>query len=203
MANLKLKSIILSITILSAILLLSSCTWKSNETISWENNVWENIVSNDSKDLWGIEIEEEIWSAQWDNLEMTIDEELEWSEEEIKDIEKINEMWWEETTSSETAMSKWAYLDYSDELLENTQGSIVLFFHATWCPTCRAADNNLVSSDAPDWLTVFKVDYDSNNDLRNKYWVSSQHTFVEVDNKWNLISKWSWSNTYEDIIKSL
>jgi thiol-disulfide isomerase/thioredoxin len=43
----------------------------------------------------------------------------------------------------------------------------ILFFHATWCPTCRALDSSLSSAtDTPDNVSVFKVDYDSNTELR-------------------------------------
>lgn len=81
-----------------------------------------------------------------------------------------------------------AYLDYTDGAIETTAGQKVLFFHATWCPKCRQLDEELRSEGAPDGLTVFKVDYDSRTDLRQKYGVTLQTTVVFVDDRGELIS---------------
>jgi thiol-disulfide isomerase/thioredoxin len=74
-----------------------------------------------------------------------------------------------------------AYVDYTDGAIESTAGPKVLFFHASWCPQCRALDAELTAQGAPDGLTVFKVDYDSRTDLRQKYGVTLQTTVVFVD----------------------
>jgi len=47
--------------------------------------------------------------------------------------------------------------------------NVVLFFHATWCPTCKAADTSFKKETPPANTVVFKVDYDTNKDLRSKY----------------------------------
>ena len=96
----------------------------------------------------------------------------------------------------------WNYLNYDSSLIWKTDKT-VLFFHASWCPICRTADSNISSSDIPSWLTVLKVDYDKNTDLRKKYKVSYQHTFVQVDADWNLVNKWAWWITIEDIKENL
>ena len=59
-------------------------------------------------------------------------------------------------------------------------GDVVLFFNATWCPTCQETVKNLDADGTPAGLTVVSVDYDSNQDLRQKYGVTVQHTFVVV-----------------------
>jgi thiol-disulfide isomerase/thioredoxin len=74
-----------------------------------------------------------------------------------------------------------AYVDYADGIVEQTAGAKVLFFHAPWCPQCRKLDEELLSAGAPDGLTVFKVDYDSRSDLRQRYGVTLQTTVVFVD----------------------
>ncbi|GAA2030996.1 hypothetical protein GCM10009819_13520 [Agromyces tropicus] len=79
------------------------------------------------------------------------------------------------------APAEGAYVDYQDGIIEATPGDKVLFFHATWCPNCRALDEQLRAEGAPDGLTVFKVDYDSRTDLRQKYGVTMQTTVVFVD----------------------
>ena len=81
-----------------------------------------------------------------------------------------------------------AYLDYTDGAIEATAGPKVLFFHASWCPQCRKLDEELRAAGAPDGLTVFKVDYDSRTDLRQKYGVTLQTTVVFVDDRGELIS---------------
>ena len=74
-----------------------------------------------------------------------------------------------------------AYLDYADDVISATPGAKALFFHASWCPNCRALDEQLRTEGAPDGLTVFKVDYDERSDLRQRYGVTLQTTIVFVD----------------------
>lgn len=88
-----------------------------------------------------------------------------------------------------------AYLDYEDGLIEQTAGTKVLFFHAPWCPKCRALDEELVADGAPDGVTVFKVDFDSRGDLRQKYGVTLQTTVVYVDDAGEKLSS---TVLYED-----
>ena len=74
------------------------------------------------------------------------------------------------------------YRTYQQGVL--TDGSTkVLFFHAAWCPVCKTANDELV-----DWyeseqipLPTYRVDYDTETELRQKYGVTVQHTFVLVD----------------------
>lgn len=88
-----------------------------------------------------------------------------------------------------------AYLDYTDGIIEQTAGPKALFFHASWCPNCRQLDEELVAEGAPEGLTVFKVDYDSRTDLRQKYGVTLQTTVVFVDDAGEAISS---SVLYDD-----
>lgn len=81
-----------------------------------------------------------------------------------------------------------AYLDYEDGAIEATAGPKALFFHASWCPKCRALDEDLRAQRAPDGLTVFKVDYDSRTDLRQQYGVTLQTTIVFIDDAGEKIS---------------
>jgi thiol-disulfide isomerase/thioredoxin len=72
------------------------------------------------------------------------------------------------------------YLDYSPELVASTPGEKLLFFHAPWCSQCVKLEDDIEASGVPDGVTVFKVDYDSNQDLRRKYGVTIQTTMVKV-----------------------
>lgn len=84
------------------------------------------------------------------------------------------------------------------------QGSdVVLFFNATWCPTCQEADENLSSAQFPDGLTVVSVDYDSNEALRDRYGVTTQHTFVVVDPDGNAVKKFTGASDVAEIQENL
>lgn len=57
----------------------------------------------------------------------------------------------------------------------------ILFFHAPWCGECQAFDKVLRESTIPYDVQILKVDYDSRQDLRQRYGVTLQSTFVEID----------------------
>lgn len=80
-----------------------------------------------------------------------------------------------------------AYVDYSPEKVANASGEKILFFHAPWCPQCRAAEKSIKEANLPDNLTIFKVDYDTNQALRQQYGVTLQTTFVKIDDKGNKV----------------
>ncbi|MEQ1848970.1 MAG: thioredoxin family protein [Candidatus Peribacteraceae bacterium] len=75
-----------------------------------------------------------------------------------------------------------AYLAYSDGVVGNGKTS-VLFFHAAWCPACRQGDKDLTSiyGAGTAGINTYKVDFDTAAALKQKYGVTSQHTFVLID----------------------
>ena len=82
--------------------------------------------------------------------------------------------------------AKGEYTDYREGIIGNGRTS-VLFFHAAWCPYCRAQDVALKALYASNGFPVstYKVDYDSSTDLRVRYGVVQQHTFVVIDGQGN------------------
>lgn len=78
---------------------------------------------------------------------------------------------------------------------------VVLFFNANWCSTCKIARDNIESNldSIPSKLAIVVVDFDSETDLRKKYGVTIQHTFVQIDSDGNQIAKWAGSTTAEEI----
>lgn len=88
------------------------------------------------------------------------------------------------------------YVEYSEAIVAEEQAkgnTVVLFFYAPWCPFCRSADeafNNRIL-EIPAKVTVLKTDYDSNTDLKKKYAVTYQHTFVQINADGNSVSKWN------------
>jgi len=103
----------------------------------------------------------------------------------------------EKMDDSDVMMTKpGAYKDYSVATVESEQqagNKVVLFFHASWCPFCKAANQAFTSraSEIPSGVTILKTDYDSNTELKQKYGVSYQHTFVQIDSDENQVSKWN------------
>lgn len=96
-----------------------------------------------------------------------------------------------------------AYDESKLAMAEN--GDVVLFFHASWCPTCRALDGDIEENIAeiPADLAILKVDYDSANELKSTYGVTTQHTMVQVDAEGNQITKWVGSNTLEELVSEV
>ena len=82
-------------------------------------------------------------------------------------------------------------------------GDVVLFFAADWCPTCQEATTNLEADPAaiPGGLAIVRVDYDDSDELKQKYGVTTQHTFVQVDADGNEVAKWTGSVTADEIAK--
>lgn len=97
----------------------------------------------------------------------------------------------EETTPpAQTDTQPGVYTDYSEEAIAATKGTKLLFFHASWCPQCRQIEASIQSDGIPSGVTVFKIDYDSNQKLREKYGVTLQTTFVKIDDNGNKIASY-------------
>ncbi|WP_395639818.1 thioredoxin family protein [Pseudolysinimonas sp.] len=83
--------------------------------------------------------------------------------------------------SSTPSATAGTYLDYSEAAVAAAEGRVLLFFHASWCPQCRAIEDDILAQGVPAGVTILHVDYDSNQALRQRYGVTLQTTFVEVD----------------------
>jgi thiol-disulfide isomerase/thioredoxin len=85
------------------------------------------------------------------------------------------------------------------------EGKVVLFFNASWCPTCKAVDADIKArmSDIPANTLILSVDYDANKDLKTKYGVTTQHTFVQVDAEGNSLGKWVGGDTLKSVLSNV
>lgn len=92
-----------------------------------------------------------------------------------------------------------------EKLAKASDGKVVLFFKASWCPTCKALDGNIKANldKIPSDVTILEVDYDKYEDLKKKYNVTYQHTMVQVDSSGEMIKKWSGSPTLDSILSNL
>lgn len=109
-----------------------------------------------------------------------------------------------DTPTSSEAMMHGAgnYIAYSpDKIALAQKGKVVLFFHASWCPTCRNLDADIKAhlKDIPSDVTILDVDYDTSGPLKQKYGVTIQHTLVQVDATGMKLAKWTGSPTLADI----
>ena len=103
-------------------------------------------------------------------------------------------------------MSKGSYEMYdASKLAMANDGKVVLFFKASWCPTCRALDADIKANlgAIPGGVTILEVDYDKSGDLKQKYGVTMQHTLVQVDAQGNQIMKWSGGNTLSTVVEKI
>jgi len=82
------------------------------------------------------------------------------------------------------------YTTYTDGVIGNGQTS-VLFFHATWCPACKK-NNGLLE----EWYgaeefsrSVYKIDFDTATELRQKFGITGQDTFIVIDGSGNEIER--------------
>jgi len=103
---------------------------------------------------------------------------------------------------SADAMAAGAYLtldEYQNQMADRAGTTVVYFFHADWCPSCRATEDSLTTAGVPDGLTVVKIDYDTATDLKREYGITQQHTFVQVDEDGAQLAKWTGSVTGDDI----
>lgn len=95
-----------------------------------------------------------------------------------------------ETPAEAAVQTPGAYTNYSATTVNATKGTKLLFFHASWCPQCRALDKSIKEGQIPSGVTIFKVDYDTNQVLRQQYGVTIQTTIVKIDDNGKLIAKY-------------
>lgn len=109
---------------------------------------------------------------------------------------------------AEDSMMKKAglYAPYeASKLAMANSGDVVLFFKASWCPSCRALDSNIKANLdlIPSNLTILELDYDATTALKQQYGVTTQHTLVQVDANGTLIKKWSGGSTVASIVEQV
>jgi len=87
------------------------------------------------------------------------------------------------------------YLNYSEQNLIKARGhgNTLLFFAATtWCSNCRAIEEEIIkrNSELPQNLTILKVDYDGDAEMKKKHGVTMQTTLILLDKDGKEIKRW-------------
>ncbi len=124
------------------------------------------------------------------------------SNSELSSIQ-TNQVDTEQTNSSELPAQSDRYITAdSNEISTITAGKRVLFFHASWCPTCHALDSDIRAHSAliPEDLRIVKVDFDKETALRKKYGVTLQHTLVQIDKNGDEIAQWNGSPNLKSLL---
>lgn len=82
---------------------------------------------------------------------------------------------------------------------------IILFFHATWCPSCVALDRNINANLAsiPSGVEIYKLDYDSETELKQQYGIIRQHSVVEISADGAKVGSITHPPTLEQLVASL
>jgi len=82
--------------------------------------------------------------------------------------------------------------------------TVVLFFAASWCPTCAGTWKDVVANKAalPANFRLVFVNYDTEKALKAKYAITYQHTYVRIDPSGKALKTWSGSATVADILKN-
>lgn len=97
----------------------------------------------------------------------------------------------EDEPQQEAEPAPGVYRAYStDAVADPGFDTTIIFFHASWCPECRAFEQAIESSDIPDGVQILKADYDTESDLKRRYDVTIQTTFVRVDEDGDELASW-------------
>lgn len=109
------------------------------------------------------------------------------------------------------ADSETDYINFNSQNFEsNKDKRRVLFFYANWCTTCRPVNAEFLSNSnqLPEDVVVYRVNYrdsdtdDTEKELAEKYKITYQHTFVQVNQQGEVIKKWNGGNLAE-LIKNV
>lgn len=92
------------------------------------------------------------------------------------------------------------YFIYSPQALLAAQQhgfKAVLYFWAPWCSSCTALDIDIHKDPSliPEDVIVLRIDYDHSPDLKSLYHVTTQHTFVQIDQNGKAIQQWVGGNS--------
>ncbi len=103
------------------------------------------------------------------------------------------------------------YIEYTQESFEsNRDKKRVLYFYANWCTTCIPANADFVKNASliPENVVVYKVNYkdtetdETEKQLAEKYKIPYQHTFVQVDENGEVVTRWNGGKV-NDLINKL
>ena len=110
--------------------------------------------------------------------------------------------------STKLAMSDSGYQKLTRSNIKNAikeKKKLVLFFHATWCPTCNALESDIKEnlSLIPSDVVIFRINYDRSTKLKKILNITSQSTMVLLRKKWKEYPRIMWVTKISDVISWL
>lgn len=109
-----------------------------------------------------------------------------------------------ERVSAALAANEPVYKAYDAAEREELHGNepYVLFYHANWCPICRAMEKNITEQleSFPAGTKILKADYDTEDALKDEYDVRVQSTVIVVDANGEVV--WKGQDPSVDDLKS-
>lgn len=112
----------------------------------------------------------------------------------------------EKTTTTPDNTKAGSYETYdASKISRASDGTVILFFHASWCPSCRALNSDIEKNidNIPEQINILKTDYDTETELKKKYGITYQHTLVQVDQNGEMIKKWSGSPSLSSLLSQI
>ena len=105
-----------------------------------------------------------------------------------------------ETMSPQNVVTGLGYVDYSEETLASSAGQTrIVFFHAPWCSVCNFFEGQIEEQGVPETVSILKVDFDSETELKEQYGVTVQSTFVLLDTDGNVVETWPFARGLDGI----
>lgn len=101
------------------------------------------------------------------------------------------------TSDSQLATNYFVYSPKAVQDAHDTGAKVVLYFWAPWCASCASLDVELIDGTAtlPENVVLLRIPFDTSQELRRKYAVTIQHTFIQVAPDGSVITKWIGGET--------
>lgn len=116
------------------------------------------------------------------NVEETHEKVEEHKEEMKENHEEMEEKHEEEMKSAWTGK----YIAYSDESLKEAKWIKVIFFYTSTNEKSESFKSNIEKSGVHTGLTIFEADFTKADELKKKYNITEEHSFVLVGNEGEL-----------------
>lgn len=85
------------------------------------------------------------------------------------------------------------YVEYNEDQYQQHLGQdpLILFFHAGWCPKCKASKEVILQNQEQlvGGAIIFQVDFDTELELRKEYGITLQDTFVAINAAGEVVEK--------------
>lgn len=89
--------------------------------------------------------------------------------------------------------------EYTNNIDSYKDSRLVYFFRTGWCFVCKVVAAELKANLAaiPENTIFVEVDFDTQTELRDKYKVATQTTFVQVDSQGESVAQWHATSAKE------